>query len=175
MEKWKISDALCTLCPNSPVYAVLLSDRWRQYELISSECLQATPSVGSSSSWDGPVYFICKCLVSVQTGLKGESDDKQNKARAGVNGCSRFASQWVIFHMNLEDYQSFLISGATMFQSFWCDFYYFLFLTSHYPVILWHNLSSGTKLFWMGGKYVLRLWNTFPRVSTHHGPDSDSS
>ncbi len=35
-KKWKISYALCTLCPNSPVYAALFSSRWRRYELISS-------------------------------------------------------------------------------------------------------------------------------------------
>ncbi len=39
-EKWKISDALCTFCPNSPVYAALLSYRWCQYKLISSLCQQ---------------------------------------------------------------------------------------------------------------------------------------
>ncbi len=62
----KIADALRTLCPNLPVYADLLSDRWRWYELISSlcsdlpppttECLQATPLVSLNLSWDGPVY-----------------------------------------------------------------------------------------------------------------------
>ncbi len=47
---------------------VLLSNRWRQYELIAvrallldsplltTVCLQVTPSVGSSWSWDEPVY-----------------------------------------------------------------------------------------------------------------------
>ncbi len=34
-------------------------------------------------------------LVSVQTGLKRESDNKQNEARADTNCCSPFASQHV--------------------------------------------------------------------------------
>ncbi len=33
MEKWKISDILCTVCPNFLVYAVLLSDRWCHYKI----------------------------------------------------------------------------------------------------------------------------------------------
>ncbi len=37
-EKWKISDPLCSLCPDWLVHTALLSDRWRQYELISSPC-----------------------------------------------------------------------------------------------------------------------------------------
>ncbi len=37
----------------------------------------------------------CNCFVSGQTGLKRESDNKQNKARAGANSYSGFVSQWV--------------------------------------------------------------------------------
>ncbi len=65
-RKWKIIDVLCTLCPDWFFYAALCSNRWRRNELISSpcsdsplattECLQVTPSVGLSSSWDGSVY-----------------------------------------------------------------------------------------------------------------------
>ncbi len=54
--------SLKTLCPDRLVYTALLSDRRHQYELISSPCsdlpLPTTEclSVGSSLSWDGPVY-----------------------------------------------------------------------------------------------------------------------
>ncbi len=79
-KKLKISEALCTLCPISPVYAALLSDRWRRNKLISSprsnlpqqttECLQTTPSVGSSSSWDGPVYSTATLPATIWSQFK---------------------------------------------------------------------------------------------------------
>ncbi len=71
---------LSVLCLNSPVRAVLLSNRWCQYELISSpcfdwplsitECLQATPSVSSSSSWDRPVYSAATFPATVWSQFK---------------------------------------------------------------------------------------------------------
>ncbi len=77
-RKIKKSDTVCTLCPNSLVYTALLSNRWCWYELISSpcsysplpttECLQATPSVGSS--WDGPVYSTATYPVTVSSRFK---------------------------------------------------------------------------------------------------------
>ncbi len=85
------SVTLCALCPYSPVYAVLLSDRWRQYELISSpcsdspllttECLQVTPSVGSSLSWDRLVYSAATFPAIVWSQLKLDL-----KERATTNG-----------------------------------------------------------------------------------------
>ncbi len=73
-------DALCTLCPDWPVCNGSLSDRCRRYKLISSlcsdsplpttECLQATPSVGSSLSWDGPVYSAATFPATVWSQFK---------------------------------------------------------------------------------------------------------
>ncbi len=62
MEKWQISNALCTLCPDWLVNAALLSNEWLRDELVSSLCsdspLPTTVSAihTSSTSWDGPVY-----------------------------------------------------------------------------------------------------------------------
>ncbi len=89
--KNKKSDALCTLCPDWPVYAVLLSDRWCRYELISSpcsdsplpttECLRATPSGGSSSSWDGPVYCTATFPAAVWSQFKWSSSPRKQLQR----------------------------------------------------------------------------------------------
>ncbi len=73
---WPVSDALCTFCPNLPVHSTLLSDRWCQLfvpyrsPLPTTECLQVTPSVGSSSSWDGPVYSVATFPATVQLEFK---------------------------------------------------------------------------------------------------------
>ncbi len=100
--------ALCTLCPNSPVYAALLSDKWCCYELISSPCCDSPLSTTVFAShtvsrlklelrWTGLLHcsFPCNHFVSVQIGLKKESNNKQNKAWAGANGYSGFSSQQV--------------------------------------------------------------------------------
>ncbi len=74
-EKWKISDALRTLCPNSPVFAALLTHRWRWYELISSPCSD------SLELWQTSLLrckFTHNHLISVQTGLK-ERERQQAK------------------------------------------------------------------------------------------------
>ncbi len=106
-----VCDGLCTLCPDWPVYAVLHSDKWRRHELISCSCLtlghtSANNRVSSSDTVSQlklklrrtsllHCHFPCNGFVSVQTGLKRESDNKGNKTPAGGNGCSGVASQRV--------------------------------------------------------------------------------
>ncbi len=65
--------------------------------LPTTECLQATPSVSSSVSWDGPVYSAATfpATFSLQTGVKRENNNKRNEAQGGANDCSGFASQRV--------------------------------------------------------------------------------
>ncbi len=57
----------------------------------TTECLQGTPSVGLSSSWDGPVYSAATCPATVWSQFKlysKESNNKRNKThvRAKTGG-----------------------------------------------------------------------------------------
>ncbi len=57
----------------------------------TTDCLLATPSVGSSSSWDRPVYSAATFTATVLSWFKlalKESDSKRNTTRAGANGSS---------------------------------------------------------------------------------------
>ncbi len=67
--------------------SALLSNRWCWFELISSlcsdspllttECLQATPSVNSRSSWDGPVYSAATFPVIVSSQFKLDLKERE--------------------------------------------------------------------------------------------------
>ncbi len=65
--------------------------------LLTAECLQATLSVGSSLSWDEPVYSTFPATVSSRSNwTKGGSDNKQNKTRARKKKRrSKVGFQWV--------------------------------------------------------------------------------
>ncbi len=115
-KKRKISNTFCTLCPHSLVYAALLSSRWCQCELISSsrsdspllttECLQATPSVNSSSGWDRPVYSSTTFPETLWSQLKldlkeRETTNELNKAQTDANICSRFNKFYATVNISL--------------------------------------------------------------------------
>ncbi len=101
---WK--NEKCSFCPNLPVCSAPLSNRWHRCEPISSpcsdsplptaECLQATPSVGSSSSSDGPVYYTATFPATVWSQFKldfKKKDNKRNEVWAGANNCSGSAHE----------------------------------------------------------------------------------
>ncbi len=85
----------CTLCPDWLVYAVLLCNRWRKYELISYSCLtlrlgsaDSRVSASSTVSWlklelrrTSLLWcsFPCNCFVSVQTVLKGVTTNETKR------------------------------------------------------------------------------------------------
>ncbi len=67
--------------------------------LSTTECLQATLWVSSSSSWDGPVYsaslFPATVLSRFKLDLKRKSDNWGSKTWAGTNSRSEVVLQWV--------------------------------------------------------------------------------
>ncbi len=105
-------DAFCSLCPDWPVYTVLLRDRWRRYKLISCLCLmlwlpsadnrvsasdtvsQLRPELGRTSLLR--CNFPCNSFIldfkeRVTTNeIKCELEQK-----TGRGDCSWVASQWV--------------------------------------------------------------------------------
>ncbi len=96
---------LCVMIGRSALRFLATGDvgtSWLAHHALTRLCqqqsLQATPSVGSSSSWDGPVYSAATFPATVWSQFKldlKERDNKWNKAQAGANSCSRFASQRV--------------------------------------------------------------------------------
>ncbi len=63
---------------------------WQQ-----QQCLQVTPSVSLSSSWDGPVYSPETFPATIWSQFKLDLKEKattNERARGGANSCSGFAS-----------------------------------------------------------------------------------
>ncbi len=95
-NQWRSQD----FCPNSPFYTALLRGRRLQYELITCSCLMlwlvsADNRVSASDTVSRlklklrrtsllHCNFPCNRFISVQIGLKRESDNKWNKTRAGA-------------------------------------------------------------------------------------------
>ncbi len=107
------SEALCTLCPDWPVYAALLSDRWCVYKLISCSCLTlwlaSANNIVSASDTVSRLKLklrrpslLRNCNVPCNHFVSVQSNHKRNKMRAtaktGRGGCSRFAIQRVSYY-----------------------------------------------------------------------------
>ncbi len=134
LQKIKKSVTLSVLCPDLPVNTALLSNRWRWYELISSPCsdspkpLQAPQSVGSSLSWDGPVYsaatFPATILSQVKLVLKERATKNQIKHQPVQNVAADFlpneshAKANVSLLARLQKLSSATLNTAHIYDSF---------------------------------------------------------
>ncbi len=108
------SDALCTLfrliCCSMLRFLATGDDSmswWavcvsRSGSPLLTECLQATPSFSSSSTWDGRVYSAATFPATVSSQFKLELKKRKTTTEENVSrsknrrgGCSGVASQWV--------------------------------------------------------------------------------